>query len=61
MFEAQKTITAYCSHKCNSQHYKLKKKLERKGVEVLPISEQAYNLLGERKDVTGKAAVSVIM
>lgn len=32
MFEAQKVTTAYCSHKCNSAHYKLKKKLERKGI-----------------------------
>lgn len=30
MFEAQKVTTLYCSHKCNSKHYKLKKKLERK-------------------------------
>ncbi|WP_152269637.1 helix-turn-helix domain-containing protein [Agriterribacter humi] len=30
MFEAQKVTTAYCSHKCNSAHYKLKKRLERK-------------------------------
>lgn len=30
MFEAQKVSTLYCSHKCNSKHYKLKKKLERK-------------------------------
>lgn len=32
MFEAQKVSTLYCSHKCNSKHYKLKKKLERKEV-----------------------------
>lgn len=31
MFEAQKITTKYCSHKCNSASYKLKKKLERKG------------------------------
>lgn len=30
MFEAHKVTTLYCSHKCNSKHYKLKKKLERK-------------------------------
>lgn len=30
MFEAQKVSTLYCSHKCNSRHYKLKKRLERK-------------------------------
>ena len=28
MFEAQKITTAYCSHRCNSAHYKLKKRLE---------------------------------
>ncbi|HAO09483.1 MAG TPA: hypothetical protein DCQ50_21425 [Chryseobacterium sp.] len=38
MFEAQKVTTAYCSHKCNSAHYKLKKKLERRGVAEAPIS-----------------------
>lgn len=30
MYEAQKTTTKYCSHKCNSQHYKLRKRLEKK-------------------------------
>ena len=35
MFEAQKTTTKYCSHKCNSQHYKLRKRLElKKEIEV---------------------------
>ncbi|MBK7097040.1 MAG: helix-turn-helix domain-containing protein [Sphingobacteriales bacterium] len=32
MFEAQKVTTLYCSHKCNSKHYKLKKQLERKEI-----------------------------
>lgn len=32
IFEAQKTTTKYCSHKCNQRHYKLRKKLEKKGV-----------------------------
>lgn len=30
MFEAQRTSTKYCSHKCNQQHYKLRKRLEKK-------------------------------
>ena len=35
MFEAQKITTKYCSHKCNSQHYKLRKRLEiKKEIEV---------------------------
>ena len=43
MFEAQRVSTAYCSHKCNSQHYKLKKKLERKeAAEAIPIQSQAF-------------------
>ena len=32
MFEAQKVSTLYCSHKCNSKHYKLKLKLNKKAV-----------------------------
>jgi excisionase family DNA binding protein len=28
MFEAQKRTTKYCSHKCNSKHYKIRKRLE---------------------------------
>lgn len=28
MFEAQKRTTKYCSHKCNSRHYKIRKRLE---------------------------------
>lgn len=39
MFEAQKVSTLYCSHKCNSRHYKLKKKLERKEHAELPFVE----------------------
>lgn len=31
MFEAQKVSTKYCSHRCNSGHYKLKLKLAKKG------------------------------
>ena len=27
MFESQKVTTKYCSHKCNSRHYKLRKRL----------------------------------
>lgn len=30
MFESQKRTTRFCTHKCNSQNYKLRKKLERK-------------------------------
>lgn len=37
MFEAQKITTGYCSHKCNSKHYKLKKKLERKEIAEMPL------------------------
>lgn len=29
MFEAQKVTTLFCSHKCNSANYKLRKKLEK--------------------------------
>ena len=32
MFEAHKTTTKYCSHKCNSQHYKLRRRLELKNL-----------------------------
>lgn len=39
MFEAQKVSTLYCSHKCNSKHYKLKKKLERKEQAEIPFVE----------------------
>ncbi|MBX2887056.1 MAG: helix-turn-helix domain-containing protein [Ferruginibacter sp.] len=39
MFEAQKVSTLYCSHKCNSRHYKLKKKLERKQQAEAPIRQ----------------------
>jgi excisionase family DNA binding protein len=39
MFEAQKVSTLYCSHQCNSKHYKLKKKLERKEQAELPFVE----------------------
>ena len=41
MFETQKVSTLYCSHKCNSKHYKLKKKLENKERAELPIIQQA--------------------
>ncbi|RLZ09731.1 hypothetical protein EAH69_08055 [Faecalibacter macacae] len=38
MFEAHKTTTKYCTHKCNSQHYKLRKRLEQKSeIEQAPI------------------------
>jgi excisionase family DNA binding protein len=37
MFEAQKVSTAYCSHRCNSAHYKLKKKVEKKDKIEAPI------------------------
>jgi len=30
MFEAQKRTTRFCSHKCNSANYKLRKRLELK-------------------------------
>ena len=30
MFEAQKRTTRFCSHKCNSANYKLRKRLEKK-------------------------------
>ena len=39
MFEAQKVSTLYCSHKCNSKHYKLKKKLERKEQAEQPVRQ----------------------
>lgn len=39
MFEAQKVSTLYCSHKCNSKHYKLKKKLERKEQAEQPVKQ----------------------
>jgi len=39
MFEAQKVSTLYCSHKCNSKHYKLKKSLERKEQAEAPIMQ----------------------
>lgn len=43
MFEAQKVTTLYCSHKCNSKHYKLKKKLERKEkVEAVLIQPERF-------------------
>ena len=43
MFEAQKVSTLYCSHKCNSRHYKLKKKLERKEVaEAALVQSQTF-------------------
>lgn len=43
MFEAQKVSTLYCSHKCNSKHYKLKKKLERKeAAEAVLIQPQTF-------------------
>ena len=32
MFQAQKVSTLYCTHTCNQKHYKLKKKLEKKGI-----------------------------
>lgn len=45
MFEAQKVSTRYCSHKCNSKHYKLKKKLERKETaETVLIQPQTFRL-----------------
>jgi excisionase family DNA binding protein len=37
MFEAQKVSTLYCSHRCSSRHYKLKKKLELKKQAEAPI------------------------
>lgn len=39
MFEAQKVSTLYCSHKCNSRHYKLKRRLERKEQAEIPLIE----------------------
>lgn len=44
MFEAQKVTTKYCSHRCNSKHYKLKVRLEQKGniessIKVSPIQK----------------------
>lgn len=39
MFEAQKVSTLYCSSKCSSRHYKLKKKLERKQQAEAPIKQ----------------------
>jgi excisionase family DNA binding protein len=38
MFEAQKVTTKYCSHRCNSKHYKLRKKIERKENAELPLT-----------------------
>ncbi|MCC6186371.1 MAG: helix-turn-helix domain-containing protein, partial [Chitinophagaceae bacterium] len=38
-FEAQKVSTLYCSHKCNSKHYKLKKRLELKGQAEIQVEQ----------------------
>lgn len=40
MFEAQRISTAYCSHKCNSKHYKLKKRLENKDNAEAQLTQQ---------------------
>ena len=39
MFQAQKITTQYCTHACNSRHYKLKKKLEKKGIAEAALSK----------------------
>lgn len=37
MFEAQKTTTRFCSHKCNSANYKLRVRLAKKNEAEMPI------------------------
>jgi excisionase family DNA binding protein len=38
LFEAQKVVTKYCSHRCNSKHYKLKVKLSKKANAEAPLN-----------------------
>lgn len=43
MFEAHKTTTKYCSHKCNSQHYKLRRRLELKNLIEIDTKKKVHN------------------
>lgn len=52
MFEAHKTTTKYCTHKCNSQHYKLRKRLEQKSdIEQTPILNTKFKSVTNQLDL----------
>lgn len=52
MFEAHKTTTKYCTHKCNSQHYKLRKRLEQKTeIEQAPINNTKFKSVTKQLDL----------